>query len=206
MIELIDITDPNAQLTSRIIATMLHSDRTIPEIADEFRLTFAAMMALLETPHAKAEIEAIGRLSALRDQLRAPIRRETALHRLAHIVAYSLNEPEARRAATTLIKAQSPPPQRKPKTQDTPEAKPTPERQDTSVPQATPEAHHSPPSPEPLGTPSLREGSITTAPTKPVPNKQSEPVPMCDVAMSNVPMSNVAMPDPPRRAPARRAS
>jgi hypothetical protein len=190
MIELIDITDPNAQLTSRIIATMLHSDRTIPEIADEFRLSFAAMMALLETPHAKAEIEAIGKLSALREQLRAPIRREGALHRLAHIVAYGLNEPEARRAATTLIKAQTPPLQRKPKTQDTPEAKPTPEAQ------ATPEAHHSPPSPEPLGTPSLREGSITTAPAKPASHKPPEPVPLCDVVIC----------DPPQRVPARRAS
>ncbi|MBX9738218.1 MAG: hypothetical protein K2X32_14960, partial [Phycisphaerales bacterium] len=171
-----------------------------PEIADEFRLTFAAMMALLETPHAKAEIEAIGKLSVLRDQLRAPIRRETALHRLTHIVAYGLNEPEARRAATTLIKAQSPPPQRKPKTQDTPEAKPAPEAQ------VTPEAHHRPPRPEPLGTPSLREGSITTAPARPASNKPPEPGPMCDVAMCDGAMSNMAMPDPPHPAPARRAS
>ncbi len=204
MIELIDIADPNAQLTSRIIATMLHSDRTIPEIADEFRLTFAAMMALLETPHAKAEIEAIGKLSALRDQLRAPIRRETALHRLAHIVAYSLDERESRRAATTLIKAQSPPPLRKPKTQETSEAKPTPEAQDTSVVQGAPDAHESSPSPEPLGTPSLQRGSITNAsaaPTKPAPHKKTNPVPMCDVAMCDV-----AMPDPPRPAQVRRAS
>ncbi len=96
----------NPDTAARIIATMLHSDRTIPEIADEFRLSFAQMMALLETPFAEAEIEAIGKLSALRDKLRAPIRRENALHRLAHITAYSLDELEARRAATTLIKAQ----------------------------------------------------------------------------------------------------
>jgi hypothetical protein len=173
MIELIDITDPNAQLTSRIIATMLHSDRTIPEIADEFRLSFAAMMALLETPHAKAEIEAIGKLNALRDQLRAPIRREGALHRLAHIVAYGLNEPEARRAATTLIKAQTlaqrrePEPHDAPKTQSTTQTQHPPEAHTPPKTQVATETQPSPPGPMPSGTPSLREGAITTSPAKP---------------------------------------
>jgi hypothetical protein len=159
----------NPDTAARIIATMLHSDRTIPEIADEFRLSFAQMMALLETPEAKAEIEAIGKLSALRDQLRAPIRRETALHRLSHIVAYSLNEPEARRAASTLVKTQATATQPAPATQQ------------------TPETQQSTPNPLPLGTPSLREGTIATTSVKPASHRDSNSLPMCDGAMCDVP-------------------
>jgi hypothetical protein len=171
----------NPDTAACIIATMLHSDRTIPEIADEFRLSFAQMMALLETPEAKAEIEAIGKLSVLREQLRAPIRRETALHRLAHIVAYSLNEPEARRAASTLVKQHPPaqcPSEQRPNMQHDAEQHPA---QNASKPEST-AAHQA--------TDSPKDKTITT-PAQPEPHNEPDPLPMCDVAMCDVATCNV---------------
>ncbi|MBX9735824.1 MAG: hypothetical protein K2X32_02770 [Phycisphaerales bacterium] len=150
-------------------------------------------MALLETPEAKAEIGAIGKLSALREQLRAPIRRETALHRLAHIVAYSLNEPEARRAASTLVK-QHPPAQRpsaqRPSMQHAAEQHPA---QETRKPESTA---------APQATDSPKDNSTTTT-AQPAPHKEPDPLPMCDVVMCDVATCNVPCDALPHgRAPA----
>jgi len=86
---------------------MLQSQRTMPEIADEFNLSFAALVALLESPLAEAELVALRKLNAIRAEIRVPIQRDTALARLTHIAAFSLDELEARRAASSLLRIQS---------------------------------------------------------------------------------------------------
>ncbi len=143
---------------TEIIGTLLRSDRTIPEIAEEFGLTFAAMLKLLESPLAQAELAALEKLSALRERIRIPLQRDTALHRLTHIAAFSLSENESRRAATTLIRASNPVPPTRLRV-----GAPVPTHATSPTPEPPPLQTSSPTPP----TPKSREGSAPLTPQAP---------------------------------------
>jgi hypothetical protein len=88
----------------QILDALIRSERTIPEIAAEFKLTYVAFQQLLESPEARAELDALRVISAIRHDAAAPVRRENALARLTHIAAFNLDEISGRRAATTLLR------------------------------------------------------------------------------------------------------
>ncbi len=99
-----DTPQADHKLASQLISEVLRSEQTLPEIAASFSLTFSRFLELLKSPFAQAELAALRELSQIRDELRAPLRRENSLARLTHIAAFSLDEPEARRAATTVLR------------------------------------------------------------------------------------------------------
>ncbi len=90
-----------------ILGLMLRSECTLEQIAAEHDLTFVTLLEILRSPQAQAAIAAIEELQALRDRLRAPLQRDAALARLNHIATTSENELEARRAATTILRARA---------------------------------------------------------------------------------------------------
>ncbi len=100
------ITPPSFDptLTRQLIVEMLHSDCTIPQLAEQFKLSFTEFLAIIKSPEAQAQLDALAQLTALHTQIRASTRRETALARLTRIVEFTLNELEARRAASTILK------------------------------------------------------------------------------------------------------
>ncbi|MBX9735447.1 MAG: hypothetical protein K2X32_00850, partial [Phycisphaerales bacterium] len=74
-----------------ILDELLRSERTIAEIAGEFKLSFVQLQSLLESPEAQAEFAALKVVAAIRHDATAPIRRENALARLTHIAAFNLD-------------------------------------------------------------------------------------------------------------------
>jgi hypothetical protein len=94
--------DPS--LVRDLMAEMLQSDCTIPQLAERFKLSFTELLAIVQSPEAQAQLDALEQLTQLRAQLRAATRREVSLARLAKIAEFSSNDLEARRAASTVLK------------------------------------------------------------------------------------------------------
>ncbi len=99
----------NTDRLNSILGLMLRSECTLEQIAAEHDLTFVALLELLRTPEAQAAIAAIEELQTIRDRLRAPVQRDAAMARLHHIATTSNDDLEARRAATTLLRARATP-------------------------------------------------------------------------------------------------
>ncbi len=102
-------TAPSADIAQHLIAELLQSDRSIPEIAEAFSLSFTELLQILESPAAQAELAALAKIAELREAHRAPKRREAALARLATIAETEPDNREARRAASTLLRNLKPP-------------------------------------------------------------------------------------------------
>ena len=105
-----DTPEATNHLPPRLLVDFLQSDRSIAELADSFRLSFSQILAALNSPAIQAELAALQTLSTLRSELRAPRRREIALARLTDLALSSIDELEARRAATTLLRQLPPRP------------------------------------------------------------------------------------------------
>ncbi|MBX9736015.1 MAG: hypothetical protein K2X32_03740 [Phycisphaerales bacterium] len=97
-------TTPSTNIAQHLIAELLQSDHSIPEIAEAFSLSFTEFVRILESPAAQAELAALTKLAELREALRNPKRREIALARLATIAESEPDNRESRRAATTLLR------------------------------------------------------------------------------------------------------
>jgi hypothetical protein len=97
-------TTPSTNIAQHLIAELLQSDRSIPEIAEAFSLSFTELLRIIESPAAQAELAALTKIAELREALRTPKRREAALARLATIAESEPDNRESRRAATTLLR------------------------------------------------------------------------------------------------------